>query len=93
MGSKIGFSMFHIVPGNIHFFPTVFFDNAVHAAVIAINEAVDKQVAADTMKALHNPNAMLITLINENQDLYQETLYNAKQSKNQSAMNKVRSHE
>ncbi|XP_038071617.1 ras GTPase-activating-like protein IQGAP1 isoform X2 [Patiria miniata] len=63
-------------------------DAAMHAAVIAINEAVDKQVSADTMKALHNPNAMLGTLINENQDLYQEILYNAKQSKNQSAMNK-----
>ncbi|XP_033633681.1 ras GTPase-activating-like protein IQGAP1 isoform X4 [Asterias rubens] len=63
-------------------------DAAVHAAVIAINDAVEKQVSEDTLKALHNPNAMLVTLINDNQDLYQETLYNAKQSKHQSALNK-----
>ena len=61
----------------------------MHAAVIAINDAVEKQVSEDTLKALHNPNAMLVTLINDNQNLYQETLYNAKQSKHQSALNKV----
>ena len=63
--------------------------NSVHAAVIAINDAIEKEIAEDTMKALHNPNAMLLTLINDNQELYQDALYNAKQSKSQSALNKV----
>nr|DBA13986.1 TPA: hypothetical protein GDO54_005007 [Pyxicephalus adspersus] len=35
---------------------------AVHAAVIAINEAVERGVVQDTMSTLRNPNAMLVNL-------------------------------
>ncbi|XP_072167571.1 ras GTPase-activating-like protein IQGAP1 [Diadema setosum] len=63
-------------------------DAAVHAAVIAINEAVEKRVAADTMVALRNPNALLNNVEDVNQDLYQECLYEAKFSKAQIALNK-----
>ncbi|CAJ0931587.1 unnamed protein product [Ranitomeya imitator] len=33
---------------------------ALHAAVIAINEAVDKGAASQTMVTMRNPNAMLL---------------------------------
>uniref|UniRef100_A0AAY4BEY4 Uncharacterized protein n=1 Tax=Denticeps clupeoides TaxID=299321 RepID=A0AAY4BEY4_9TELE len=54
---------------------------ALHAAVFAINEAIDKGHAEGTLRALTNPNAMLR---NTNQRLgqnYQDTLSWAKQAK------------
>lgn len=63
-------------------------DAAVHAAVIAINEAIDKQVASDTMTALRNPNACLLNIDNNSQDTYQDCLYEAKMAKAQIALNK-----
>ncbi|KFR00977.1 Ras GTPase-activating-like IQGAP1, partial [Opisthocomus hoazin] len=62
---------------------------ALHAAVIAINEAIDHQVPADTLMAMKNPNAMLINLDDQLESTYQDTLYRAKQDKMENAKNKV----
>ncbi|NXA63240.1 IQGA1 protein, partial [Mohoua ochrocephala] len=62
---------------------------ALHAAVIAINEAIDRQVPADTLTALKNPNAMLINLDDRLESTYQATLYGAKQDKMENAKNRV----
>ncbi|XP_041464345.1 ras GTPase-activating-like protein IQGAP1 isoform X3 [Lytechinus variegatus] len=64
-------------------------DAAVHAAVIAINEAIDKQVPSDTMTALRNPNALMQNIDDNNQDAYQDCLYDAKLAKAQIALNKA----
>ncbi|NXP25303.1 IQGA1 protein, partial [Scytalopus superciliaris] len=62
---------------------------ALHAAVIAINEAIDRQVPADTLTAMKNPNAMLINLYDQLESSYQDTLYRAKQDKMENAKNRV----
>uniref|UniRef100_A0A8C3DBH2 IQ motif containing GTPase activating protein 1 n=1 Tax=Corvus moneduloides TaxID=1196302 RepID=A0A8C3DBH2_CORMO len=62
---------------------------ALHAAVIAINEAIDHQVPADTLTAMKNPNAMLINLDDRLESTYQATLYRAKQDKMENAKNRV----
>ncbi|NXV59787.1 IQGA1 protein, partial [Molothrus ater] len=62
---------------------------ALHAAVIAINEAIDRQVPADTLTAMKNPNAMLINLDDHLESTYQATLYRAKQDKMDNAKNRV----
>uniref|UniRef100_A0A8C6JH14 Uncharacterized protein n=1 Tax=Melopsittacus undulatus TaxID=13146 RepID=A0A8C6JH14_MELUD len=62
---------------------------ALHAAVIAINEAIDHQVPADTLMAMKNPNAMLINLDDQLESTYQNTLYKAKQDKMMNAKNRV----
>ncbi|KFZ53960.1 Ras GTPase-activating-like IQGAP1, partial [Podiceps cristatus] len=64
---------------------------ALHAAVIAINEAIDRQVPADTLTALKNPNAMLINLDDQLESTYQDTLYRAKQDKMENAKNRIAS--
>ncbi|NXE26768.1 IQGA1 protein, partial [Ardeotis kori] len=64
---------------------------ALHAAVIAINEAIDHQVPADTLTAMKNPNAMLINLDDQLESTYQDTLYRAKQDKMENAKNRVAS--
>uniref|UniRef100_A0A8V5GZM5 Uncharacterized protein n=1 Tax=Melopsittacus undulatus TaxID=13146 RepID=A0A8V5GZM5_MELUD len=61
---------------------------ALHAAVIAINEAIDHQVPADTLMAMKNPNAMLINLDDQLESTYQNTLYKAKQDKMMNAKNR-----
>ncbi|KAM6388267.1 ras GTPase-activating-like protein IQGAP1 [Pluvialis apricaria] len=64
---------------------------ALHAAVIAINEAIDRQVPAETLMAMKNPNAMLINLDDQLQSTYQDTLYRAKQDKMENAKNRIAS--
>ncbi|XP_037251780.1 ras GTPase-activating-like protein IQGAP1 isoform X2 [Falco rusticolus] len=64
---------------------------ALHAAVIAINEAIDHQVPADTLMAMKNPNAMLINLDDQLESTYQDTLYRAKQDKTENAKNRIAS--
>lgn len=64
-------------------------DAAVHAAVIAINEAVDKQVADDTYAALQNPNATIQNLNPDNKQQYQDILYDAKERKRTITLNKA----
>lgn len=62
----------------------------VHAAVLAINEAVEQGVAAQTMEALLNPNAMLLNLRPVFSGAYQEVLHRAKREKGSNARNRVR---
>ncbi|NXX50986.1 IQGA1 protein, partial [Tricholaema leucomelas] len=64
---------------------------ALHAAVIAINEAIDRRVPADTLVAMKNPNAMLINLDDHLEFTYQDTLYRAKQDKMENAKNRIAS--
>ncbi|XP_076443787.1 ras GTPase-activating-like protein IQGAP1 isoform X2 [Babylonia areolata] len=64
-------------------------DAALHAAIIAINEAIDQQVAEDTVAALRNPSAMLVNLDPEVAQHYQDQLYSAKQTKAENARNKL----
>ena len=61
----------------------------MHAAVIAINDAIDHQDAEGTMQALRNPNAHLTNIDAENAEEYQSALYQAKTSKAESSMAKV----
>uniref|UniRef100_A0A8C3UC50 IQ motif containing GTPase activating protein 2 n=1 Tax=Catharus ustulatus TaxID=91951 RepID=A0A8C3UC50_CATUS len=54
---------------------------ALHAAVIAINEAVEKGVAEQTIATLRNPNAMLLNVDEELAQDYQNELFDAKRKK------------
>uniref|UniRef100_A0A8D3CP95 IQ motif containing GTPase activating protein 1 n=1 Tax=Scophthalmus maximus TaxID=52904 RepID=A0A8D3CP95_SCOMX len=54
---------------------------ALHAAVIAINEAIDHGDPEGTLAAMHNPNAMLVDLDPGSARLYHDTLYQAKGEK------------
>lgn len=65
------------------------FCSAVHAAVIVINEAIDRGVAVETFTALKNPNAMLVHLNEPLATVYQDTLYQAKQQKTEKAKKRV----
>ncbi|XP_053134397.1 ras GTPase-activating-like protein IQGAP3 isoform X2 [Hemicordylus capensis] len=56
---------------------------AVHAAVLAINEAVEAGVVEQTAAALRNPSALLANLRENLAAVYQEMLYRAKAAKNQ----------
>ncbi|NXG38687.1 IQGA3 protein, partial [Dromaius novaehollandiae] len=62
---------------------------AVHAAVLAINEAVERGVVEQTMEALRNPNAMLLNLRQPVAAAYQEVLYQAKLEKASNARNRA----
>ncbi|XP_054434480.1 ras GTPase-activating-like protein IQGAP2 [Pteronotus mesoamericanus] len=58
---------------------------ALHAAVIAINEAIEKGIAEQTIITLRNPNAVL-TLVDENlAQEYQKELWEAKKGKEENA--------
>nr|XP_031529268.1 ras GTPase-activating-like protein IQGAP2 [Vicugna pacos] len=58
---------------------------ALHAAVIAINEAIEKGIAEQTIVTLRNPNAML-TLVDDNlAQEYQKELWEAKKRKEENA--------
>uniref|UniRef100_G1P7P6 IQ motif containing GTPase activating protein 2 n=1 Tax=Myotis lucifugus TaxID=59463 RepID=G1P7P6_MYOLU len=58
---------------------------ALHAAVIAINEAIEKGIAEQTIITLRNPNAVL-TLVDENlAQEYQKELWAAKKGKEENA--------
>uniref|UniRef100_A0A674P519 IQ motif containing GTPase activating protein 1 n=1 Tax=Takifugu rubripes TaxID=31033 RepID=A0A674P519_TAKRU len=54
---------------------------ALHAAVIAINEAIDQGVPEGTLAAMQNPNAMLVNLDPSSAHHYHNTLYQAKGEK------------
>lgn len=62
---------------------------ALHAAVIAINEAIDHGDAGGTFTALRNPNAMLVNLNESQARTYHDVLYQAKQSKMGNARNRI----
>uniref|UniRef100_A0A671M9K6 Ras GTPase-activating-like protein IQGAP1 n=1 Tax=Sinocyclocheilus anshuiensis TaxID=1608454 RepID=A0A671M9K6_9TELE len=54
---------------------------ALHAAVIAINDAIDHGVPEGTLAAMRNPNAMLLQLNETAAQQYQDTLFQAKTEK------------
>lgn len=64
---------------------------SVHAAVIAINEAVDRGQLEITAASLRNPNALLSDLQEAQMGVYQEMLRQAKAKKKQHAAIKVHS--
>lgn len=61
----------------------------MHAAVIAINEAIEKGIAEQTIATLRNPNAMLLNVDEELAQDYQNELFDAKRRKQSSAKLKV----
>lgn len=61
----------------------------VHAAVIAINDAIDHGEPGGTMAAMRNPNAMLVNLDEGSSQRYQHTLQQAKQDKVANARKRV----
>lgn len=61
----------------------------MHAAVIAINEAIEKGIAEQTIATLRNPNAMLLNVDEELAQDYQNELFEAKRRKQSSARLKV----
>ena len=61
----------------------------MHAAVIAINEAVEHQIPESTLQAMKNPAAHLNNMYDDLADMYQNVLYDAKQTKAEIARNKV----
>lgn len=63
--------------------------SSVHAAVIAINEAVDQGVPEGTLAAMQNPNAMLVNLDPSSARQYHDTLYQAKGEKVASSRKRV----
>ncbi|XP_061873725.1 ras GTPase-activating-like protein IQGAP2 isoform X2 [Colius striatus] len=58
---------------------------ALHAAVIAINEAIEKGIAEQTIATLRNPNAMLQNVDEELAQDYQNELFEAKRRKQSNA--------
>ncbi|XP_010003845.1 PREDICTED: ras GTPase-activating-like protein IQGAP2 isoform X2 [Chaetura pelagica] len=58
---------------------------ALHAAVIAINEAIDKGIAEKTVATLRNPNAMLLNVDEDLAQDYQNELLEAKRRKESNA--------
>lgn len=62
---------------------------SVHAAVIAINEAIEKGIAEQTIVTLRNPNAMLLNVDEELAQDYQNELFEAKRRKESNARLKV----
>lgn len=62
----------------------------MHAAVIAINDAIDHGVPEGTLAAMQNPNAMLVNLDPSSVHDYHHTLYRAKGEKVASSRKRVR---
>ncbi|XP_047585555.1 ras GTPase-activating-like protein IQGAP2 isoform X1 [Lutra lutra] len=58
---------------------------ALHAAVIAINEAIEKGIAEQTIKTLRNPNAVLTLVDDSLAQEYQKELWEAKKRKEENA--------
>ena len=63
---------------------------AVHAAILAINEAIDKGEASATLAALNNPVAGLLNVSAANADRYQDALSREKTEKVSKAPPRVR---
>ena len=68
---------------------TVFFDCTVHAAVVAINKAIDQKDEARTLKALQDPSASLVDVFPNLAEKYQIALFQAKLKKATQAQAKV----
>lgn len=61
----------------------------MHAAVIAINDAIEHQVADSTLEALRNPSAHLVDVTSDYAEDYQSALYQAKNTKASQALAKA----
>ena len=61
----------------------------MHAAVLAINTALDEGDVAATMQALRNPNACLVKLEDGMDEQYQNRLLASKKAKSEASLNKV----
>lgn len=57
--------------------------------MIAINDAVEHQVASSTLEALCNPSAHLVEVTSDHAEDYQSALYQAKNTKAAQALAKV----
>lgn len=54
---------------------------AIHAAIMAVNEALEKEDSAETFNALENPNTCLKKLEGSNAERYHASLLQAKKDK------------
>lgn len=61
----------------------------MHAAVIAINDAIEHQVADSTLEALRNPSAHLVDVTSDYAEDYQSALFQAKNTKASQALAKA----
>ena len=66
-----------------------FDEAALHAAILAINDAIEKQNIDNTLKSLKLYDAHLDNIVDSNANYYQDCMYEAKQNKANSAKNKV----
>lgn len=64
--------------------------HTVHAAVMAINEVLEKEDAQETLKALQNPSACLVDVQAGNAERYQPHLLQAKRDKAERAGSQVK---
>ena len=62
----------------------------MHAAVIAINEAIEHENTKMTLCSLKNDQAHLVNVADSLAEAYQSILYNAKSNKAEATRNKVR---
>ena len=53
----------------------------MHAAIMAVNEALEKEDRAETLTALRNPNTCLVKVEGDNAERYQGLLVKAKREK------------
>ena len=53
----------------------------MHAAIMAVNEALEKESSAETLAALRNPNTCLVKVEGDNTERYQNVLIKAKREK------------
>ena len=53
----------------------------MHAAIMAVNEALEKEDSAETIAALRNPNTCLVKVEGGNAERYQAILIQAKRDK------------
>lgn len=56
-------------------------DAALHAAIVAINDVIDKGVSADTVTVMQNPDSRLIDISSNLADNYQQILSESKTKK------------
>ena len=54
---------------------------AMHAAIMAVNEALEKENSAETLTALRNPNTCLVKVEGDNAERYHDVLIKAKRDK------------
>ena len=63
----------------------------MHAAVIAIIEAIKKGIAEETLETLKNPKAVLSSVDDSLAESYQKELWEAEQRKEEEVLHEIRS--